>query len=478
MAARVAKILRERGRNDEAIAILCACAAAFANDAEGQGLLAEALRYDQNSPLARMAFERMEGVAGDHAPLDQAIATYSSEELSKLERTLRPGVFLKAQVGFNNNVKYKGAEYHIQTEDSGLDKPHIITHLFADGGRVIKSHKRSYAAEVSRPDVSAFVRTLMKGQHMEMLLMLREGVFDEVIAGRASGGMAVLEEPPRVELDRIGNKKKDGTPQKGLPSPTPSQPTIDTPPKSPLPIRASAPSHLVAPMVKPKLQTLVARLHVMRSLHGGPDAYDVFGAEAVLGTSGTVKLEGERFCHPKEAALLFDGKGLTVSDLDGGNGVFLRISRRVEIGVADEFIVGDQLLRLERNPDPNDGPGAGPTYFRSSLKWPSAFRVAQLFEGGAVGAVATARGTTLQIGSALDYANDLVFRHDPLVSAFHCVIEEQAEAFILSDLGAKSGVFVRVHGKQALQHGSEFLVGRTRLMVDLSPSNSALEPLG
>ncbi len=115
VAARVAKILRERGRNDEAIAMLCACAAAYANDAEGQGLLAEALRYDQNSPLARMAFERMEGVAGEHVLLDQAIATYTAEALSKLERALRPGVFLKAQVGFNNNVKYQGAEYHIQT---------------------------------------------------------------------------------------------------------------------------------------------------------------------------------------------------------------------------------------------------------------------------------------------------------------------------------------------------------------------------
>lgn len=223
---------------------------------------------------------------------------------------------------------------------------------------------------------------------------------------------------------------------------------------------------------------LRARLHVTRSLHGGPDAYDVVGNDAVLGASGAIRLEGEKFCHAREAQLSFDGKNLFIADLDGGNGVFLRIHRRVEMSVMDEFLVGDQLLRLERNPDPNDGPGPGPTYFRSSLKWPSAFRVVQIFEGGALGAVATARGTTLQIGSALDYANDMVFRHDPLVSSFHCVIEEQAEAFILSDLGAKSGVFVRLVGKQQLQHGSEILVGRTRLLVDLSPSDPSLAPLG
>lgn len=490
IASRVAKILRDRSRNDEAIAILSSSAAAFANDAEGQGLLAEALRIDPNSPLARMAFERMEGVKGDHASLDAAIAKYNHDELAKLERTLRPGVFLKAQVGFNNNIKYKGAEYHIQTEDSGLDKPHIITHLFADGGRVIKSHKRSYASEVSRTDVSTFVRTLMKGQHMEMVLTLREGSFDDIIAGRAHGGMVVLEHPPKVDLDRIGNREKEKRPTgptspggavRPPPPARPSQPdaTRTSAPALPKPVKVPVPA-ADAPVR--------ARLHVTRSLYGGPDFWDMLGDEAVIGAQGTIRLDHERFCHPKEAMLSYDAgggngagsapKGLILTDLDGGNGVFLRIQRRVEIGLLDEFIVGDQLLRLERNPDPNDGPGPGPTYFRSSLKWPSAFRVVQVFEGGAPGHVSMARGTTLQIGSAQEYANDMVFRGDPLIAPYHCVIEEQAEAFILSDLGAKSGVFVRVHGRHRLTHGSEMLVGRTRLMVDMSPSDPRLLALG
>lgn len=487
IASRVAKILRDRGRNDEAVAIFSATAAAFGNDLEGQALLAEALRIDPNSALARMAFERMEGVAGDHARLDAAIQQYGHDELAKLERALRPGVFLRAQVGFNNNIKYKGAEYHVQTEDSGLDKPHIITHLFADGGRVIRSHKRSYASEVSRTDVSSFVKLLMKGQHMEMVLALREGKFDEIIAGRAQGGMLVLEHPPEVDLDRIGNRGQEkkaaaaaasaappgarplsATPRPSSPDAAPRPDTGRTP--APTPVRAQRPP--------PEALPVRARLHVTRSLHGGPDFWDIRGDEAVIGSAGTVLLHHERFCHPREAMLNFDGQGLVLTDLDGGNGVFLRIHRRVEIGLLDEFIVGDQLLRLERNPDPNDGPGPGPTYFRSSLKWPSAFRVVQVFEGGAPGAVAMARGTTLQVGSALEYANDLVFRGDPLVAPYHCVIEEQAEAFILSDLGAKSGVFVRVHGRHRLTHGSELLVGRTRLMVDMSPSNPGAGTLG
>jgi hypothetical protein len=486
VAQRVAGILRDRGRAAEAVAILSAYAAAYENDEKGQALLAEALNIEPNSTLARMAFERMEGVKGDHAALDAAIRQYPPEEVAKIDRQLRPGVFLKAQVGFNNNIKYKGAEYHVQTEDSGLDKPHIITHLFADGGRVIKSHKRSYASEVSRPDVSAWVRTLMKGQHMEMVLSMREGKFDEIIAGRAHGGMELLEQAPKLDLERMG--KGAGKSAEAAVSARASATNI---PKAVFKVQGAPGGPAAASAAKPvaaaaaaPTNTLRARLVVTRSLHGGPDAYEILGDEAILGSQGAIRLHGEHFCHPKEAALVWDGKGLAVVDYDGGNGVFLRAQRRVEIGVNDEFLVGDQLLRLERNPDAKDGPAPGPTYFRSSLKWPSAFRVMQLLEGGAVGAVRMARGTTLQIGSALDYANDMVFRNDPLVAPYHCVIEEQAEAFILSDLAeasaqsvVKSGVFVRVQGRHALRHGSELCVGRTRFVVDLSPSDKSLPPV-
>jgi len=269
-----------------------------------------------------------------------------------------------------------------------------------------------------------------------------------------------------------------GTPGAG--SPRASSPGVPTP-RSSSPDAASARAERAQdqrPAVPTADAPVRARLQVTRSLHGGPDFWDMRGDQAVIGTGGMIKLEQERFCHPREAMLTYDGQGLMLADLEGGNGAFLRIQRRVEIGLMDEFIVGDQLLRLERNPDPNDGPGPGPTYFRSSLKWPSAFRVVQVFEGGAIGTVSMARGTTLQIGSALDYANDMVFRGDPLVAPYHCVIEEQADSFILSDLGAKSGVFVRVHGKHRLTHGSELLVGRTRLVVDMSPSDPRLFALG
>jgi hypothetical protein len=443
-AARAAKWLLDRGRPDDAVALLAVWAANGPNDPEGQGLLAEALRIDPSSQLAKLAFERMEGVAGEHALLDEAIARWTADELSRLDREIVRPAFLRAQVGFNNNVKYKGETFHIQTEDSGLDKPHVITHLFADGGRVIKSHKRSYAAHVRRDDVAPFVRQLMKGQQLEMALALREGKFDDIIEGRTMGGMAVLDYPPKVDLHKLATKKRtrvlaDGETARPASTPDVSAAAVES-------------------------ERVYFRLTVARSLTGGPTVYAPKGTEAIIGSAGGIVLPGEPFCHPREAALRYRSGRLWLHDFEAGNGVFLRIKAPVELGPGDEFLVGDQLLRVERNPVPKDGPDAGPTYFYSSPKWLSSFRVVQIFEGGALGACVLAHGTTLQIGSAF---GDFVFPSDPLVSEQHCLIEEQAGTILLTDLGSQTGVFVRIKGEQELVTCDELLVGRTRLVVEV-----------
>ena len=40
--------------------------------------------------------------------------------------------------GYNHNVRYRNRIYHVQTEDSGVDNPHIYTHLF-HGGVILAS---------------------------------------------------------------------------------------------------------------------------------------------------------------------------------------------------------------------------------------------------------------------------------------------------------------------------------------------------
>src|SRR5690606_10989920 len=102
-----------------------------------------------------------------------------------------------------------------------------------------------------------------------------------------------------------------------------------------------------------------------------PAFYEPRGDAAIIGVDGAIALVGETFCHSREAQVRAVKGRIWLHDLEAGNGVFLRIRQPVELEIGDEFMVGDQLLTIERNPEPDDGPDPGPTYFYSSPKWPS-----------------------------------------------------------------------------------------------------------
>src|SRR5512142_2909718 len=129
--------------------------------------------------------------------------------------------------GFNHNVKHKGTPYHVQTEDSGIDNPRIITHLFV-GGNVIASKKTSYADIVGAENLAQVVRELMEEQHKEMLRNLISGVYDdteeEVAAmarayqpGQIAAQPAGVSEPHRAAPDAgpaksVASGKSSGSP--------------------------------------------------------------------------------------------------------------------------------------------------------------------------------------------------------------------------------------------------------------------------
>jgi hypothetical protein len=98
-------------------------------------------------------------------------------------------------LGFNNNVRHRGRVFHIQTEDSGIKRPHIHTHLFGDGGRILKSVRLDYAEHLARDDLPAVVRKLMKEQHKGLFISLRAGELDDLIE-KALGPLAPREASP------------------------------------------------------------------------------------------------------------------------------------------------------------------------------------------------------------------------------------------------------------------------------------------
>ena len=101
--------------------------------------------------------------------------------------------------GFNTNVRYGGRVYHVQTEDSGRNNPHVISHLY-HSGTILASERREYGDLLDSEELTGVVRRLMEGQHKAMLERLRRGEFDALIVERledpsAITGSAAVAEP-------------------------------------------------------------------------------------------------------------------------------------------------------------------------------------------------------------------------------------------------------------------------------------------
>jgi hypothetical protein len=123
--------------------------------------------------------------------------------------------------GFNHNIRHNGKIYHVQTEDSGVGSPHIITHLFL-GGNILASKKTSYADIAGADNLANVVRELMEEQHKEVLRNLVNGVYDQVPTGPAGQPRAV--QPPQP-APGAAHAAKPVPP--AAPGPTPGPPAVE-----------------------------------------------------------------------------------------------------------------------------------------------------------------------------------------------------------------------------------------------------------
>ena len=138
----------------------------------------------------------------------------------------------KMVVGFNHNIKHRGKMYHIQTEDSGLENPHIITHLFV-GGNILASKKTSYADIVGAENLAQVVRELMEEQHKEMLRNLINGVYDDIDTAYAQQAQAY--QPGQLAGDTVAPPR---APAPAAPAAAGARPpSAQTPPAPDGPVR-------------------------------------------------------------------------------------------------------------------------------------------------------------------------------------------------------------------------------------------------
>jgi hypothetical protein len=85
--------------------------------------------------------------------------------------------------GFNTNIRHRSVLFHVQSEDSGRDHPHIITHLY-HGGTILASEKSTYSDRIDDENLPDIVKLQMESQHKAVLKRLTGGEFDLLIRER------------------------------------------------------------------------------------------------------------------------------------------------------------------------------------------------------------------------------------------------------------------------------------------------------
>ena len=129
--------------------------------------------------------------------------------------------FDRAVNGFNHNVNHRGRVFHVQTEDSGVNNPTIVTLLYV-GGNILASKRTSYSELLTAENVPDLVRQRMEAQHKEMLRNVLAGKYDGAEAAQAGRayqpGQLAGTDAPSVA---VGPLPPGGAPPAAPPTPIP-----------------------------------------------------------------------------------------------------------------------------------------------------------------------------------------------------------------------------------------------------------------
>lgn len=209
-----------------------------------------------------------------------------------------------------------------------------------------------------------------------------------------------------------------------------------------------------------------ARLILIRGTDGADGlSYLLQGTEHVAGrTNAQIPFPNDPFISERHANFIYRGDKLVVRDEGSLNGVYARIRNPVPLAPGDQFLCGEQVFRLEATPKDASGPDPDQTYFYSSPKRPSPFRIVQVLRGGGEGMVYCARDTSVQIGRE---DSEMNFPDDIYMSGRHAKVDLAPDGtYVLHDLGSRNGSYVRIRGERELAHGDYLFVGQQLLRVE------------
>ncbi len=215
-------------------------------------------------------------------------------------------------------------------------------------------------------------------------------------------------------------------------------------------------------------QPVVPRLVVIKGEGGDGATYHLQQTTTGIGrNAGDITFAEDPFLSPDHAKFTSRDGRLFVQDSGSANGVFLRIKKPTPVGDGTYMLVGEQLLRLRKQPFSDGSPNENGTYYYGSPRPDSRFQVIQCLAGGGEGRVCSAEDGTMSLGRE---SNTMNFPDDRFISGHHARLDASADTddIILTDTGSRNGTFIRLDNAQELFHGDYLFVGQQLLRVEIA----------
>lgn len=194
-------------------------------------------------------------------------------------------------------------------------------------------------------------------------------------------------------------------------------------------------------------------------------SYHLKADQHMVGRNGQVEFPDDIFVSPTHANFFYRNNKLVVRDEGSLNGVYIRVRGSTDIAPGDTIMAGNHVFRVDLTPRAADAADGDGTFFYSSPKRPTGFRIAEVLAGGALGLTICAEGNQLKIGRE---GCDLNLPDDPQMDLLHCTIIQADHKFQLTDHDTRNGTYVRIKTEVELGHGDYLFVGRKLLRVELN----------
>ena len=171
--------------------------------------------------------------------------------------------------------------------------------------------------------------------------------------------------------------------------------------------------------------------------------------------------EDDLYLSPQHCRFVPAAGGLQIEDHGSVNGVFYRLTGRVDLRDGDQFRVGQELLRYEDLPEPAQTPDGTE---RMGSPNPGFWgRLSVLVDPNRPSAAYPIAGESFAIGRD---SGDLSFPQDGYVSGRHCRVFGDDQGVYLEDMGSSNGTYVRVRSGGMVPFGSLILVGQKLFQVE------------